>query len=133
MLKLVLRLIFGSFVIGAFVVVGAYYYLTSQAPPANKPEIFFQHGHSSPVWSVAFAPDGKRLASGSEDSSIQLWEVESGQLQRTLTGHSGPVLSVAFAPDGKRLASGSSDGSIQLWEVESGQLQRTLTGHSGVV
>ena len=46
MLKLVLRLLFGSFVIGAFVVVGVYYYLRSQAPPANKPEIFFQHGHS---------------------------------------------------------------------------------------
>ena len=86
MLKLVLRLIFGSCVIGAFVVVGVYYYLTSQAPPANKPEIFFQHGHSSDVWSVAFAPDGKGFASGSSDGSIKLWDVESGKLQGTLTG-----------------------------------------------
>src|SRR5215475_5342849 len=108
MLKLVLRLIFGSFVIGAFVVVGVYYYLTSQAPPANKPEIFFQHGHSGSVGSVAFAPDGKRLASSSNDGSIKLWDVESGKLQGTLTGASSFVLSVAFAPDGKRLASSSN-------------------------
>jgi WD40 repeat protein len=74
-------------------------------------------GHSGSVYSVAFSPDGKTLASGSLDDTIRLWDVESGQqIGEPLRGHTSSVNSVAFSPDGKILASGSSDGTIRLWK-----------------
>jgi len=68
------------------------------------------------VWSVAFTPDGRCLASGSWDSAIRLWDSNSGALVRTLGGHAGPVRSVAFSNDGRWLVSASLDSSIKLWK-----------------
>jgi WD40 repeat protein len=90
-------------------------------------------GHISDVTSVAFSPDGRLLASGSDDNTIKLWDVATGSLVRTLTGHTWRVTSVAFSPDGRLLASGSADGTIRLWDVASGSLVRSLTGHTGSV
>jgi hypothetical protein len=87
-------------------------------------------GHSAPVWSVVFSPDGKTLASGSVDRSIKLWDVATGKVINTLNGHSNWVYSVVFSPDGKTLASGSQDNSIKLWDVATGKVIHTLNGHS---
>ncbi|MDM3852897.1 MAG: hypothetical protein PT119_23670 [Aphanizomenon gracile PMC627.10] len=89
-------------------------------------------GHSGSVRSVAFSPDGQTLASGSEDKTIKLWNVKTGNLLQTLIGHSDTV-SVAYSPDGQTLASGSNDYTIKLWDVKTGNLLQTLTGHSGAV
>jgi serine/threonine protein kinase len=90
-------------------------------------------GHSDSVDSVAFSTDGRTLASGSNDNTIKLWNVNSGQLLRTLTGHSDSVDSVAFSPDGRTLASGGygNDHTIKLWDAASGQLLRTLLLQEG--
>jgi WD40 repeat protein len=90
-------------------------------------------GHSNYVLSVAFSPDGKVLASGSYDKTIELWEVATGRKITSLTGHSNYVLSVAFSPDGRVLASGSFDKTIKLWEVATGREINSLSGHSNVV
>jgi WD40 repeat protein len=90
-------------------------------------------GHTDLVRSVAFSPDGRLLASGSDDKTIKLWEVATGSLVRTLSGHTSIVFSVAFSPDGRLLASGSADWTVKLWEVASGSLVRTLSGHPGSV
>ncbi|KAK3375735.1 HET-R [Lasiosphaeria ovina] len=90
-------------------------------------------GHLGSVSSVAFSADGQRLASGSGDKTIKLWEPASGQCLQTLQGHRGSVWSVAFSADGQRLASGSDDKTIKLWEPASGQCLQTLQGHRGSV
>ncbi len=85
-----------------------------------KPELVIQTGHYDSVWAVTFSPDGKTLASGSDDKTVKLWNVETGQQLKSLEGHTSFVNSVAFSPDGKTLASGSNDNSIKLWNVETG-------------
>ena len=82
------------------------------------------------VESVTFSPDGQYLASGSSDSTVKLWCVETGECTRTMEGHNHVVNSVAFSPDGQYLASGSRDKTVKLWHVESGECTRTMEGHS---
>lgn len=98
-----------------------------------KPELVIQTGHTSAVSSVAFSPDGKTLASAGGESTIKLWNIETGQQRKSLEGHTNSVRSVAFSPDGKTLVSGSRDNIIKLWNVESGQLFKTLEGHTSSV
>ncbi|MBW4518708.1 MAG: hypothetical protein KME16_03115 [Scytolyngbya sp. HA4215-MV1] len=98
-------------------------------------------GHTGWVWSVAFAPQrdanspvglasskGKRqwFASGSEDKTVRLWDVQTGQCIKKLQGHRGWVSSVSFSADGQRLISGSQDETIKLWNIETGHCIRTL-------
>lgn len=100
--------------------------VSSFAVKAQQPQLVMQTGHSSEVTSVAFSPDGKVIASGSDDNSIKLWNVATGRLLRTLSAHSNSVYSVAFSPDGKTLATGSTDKTIKLWDVASGRLLKSF-------
>jgi len=75
----------------------------------------------SAIYSVAFSMDGKKLASGSKNSNVHIWDVYSGKEIMRFEGHTGRVNAVAFSPDGKILASGSYDKTVRLWDIYSGK------------
>jgi hypothetical protein len=68
------------------------------------------------------------LASGSDDQSVKLWDVRTGQCRKTLRGHTNAVRSVAFSPASAILASGSQDETIKLWKPQTGRCLSTLRG-----
>lgn len=90
--------------------------------------------YTDSITSVAFSPDGGMLVStGRDDSTIQVWNVHTGEHVRTLFGHTEEVNSVAFSSDGHTLASASDDDTIGLWSILTGKLKQTVSEHDGNV
>ena len=101
-----------------------------------NPSLFFEclftlTGHLDNVHSVAISPDGQTLVSGSSDSTIKVWNLQTGREIDTLTNHSNKVHSVAIGPDGETLVSGSWDMTLKVWNLKKGREiapLRTLRG-----
>jgi WD40 repeat protein len=75
-------------------------------------------GHTEIVRSVSLSPDDRFIVSGSDDETVCVWEVATGQRVRVLEGHTGVVNSVAFSRDGKCIVSGSFDTTVRMWEAD---------------
>ncbi len=78
-------------------------------------------GHDGRVYHVAFSPDGKTLATASQDKTAKLWDLDTRQLRHTLRGHMGEVNCVAFAPNGQSLATASDDRTVKFWNPFDGK------------
>ena len=87
-------------------------------------------GHTGEVYCLSFSPDGKTLASASQDGTVKVWDVAAEQLQRTLKVHAAEVMHVAFSPDGATLAATGDDGMVKLWETATGREKGVLKGHA---
>ncbi|HEU0178926.1 MAG TPA: AAA-like domain-containing protein [Blastocatellia bacterium] len=85
--------------------------------------------HGAAVFSVAFSPDGKKVAIGGHSLEVKVWDAGSGREIKTLKDYSSPVKSVAFSPDGAILATGSYDGGIRLWDTATWRTLATVKGH----
>src|SRR5438309_5115615 len=83
------------------------------------------------LYRMAWSPRGDKIAAGCRDSTIRVWDAESGDLVEILKGHMDTVLSVTWSADAETLASGSRDGSIRIWDVKSWTLLETHEGHGG--
>jgi WD40 repeat protein len=86
---------------------------------------------STGAWSLAFSPDGQRLAAGCADNSIKVWDTATGQEVLNLQGHTSLVRFLAFRSDGQQLLSGSLDGTVKVWQVSSGKELLSCKGDTG--
>jgi WD40 repeat protein len=104
-----------------------WYYLRRQVQGG----IFTLHDHADWVSSVAFSPDGTRIATGSKDRTAKVWDAQTGATLLELKAHTVAVSSVAFSPDGTRIVTGGSQagkpGGAKVWDAQSGTLQLELT------
>ncbi len=93
-------------------------------------------GDFTPVWSLAYSPDGQALAvaDGTLDApgTVTLWDLSTRKVKATLDGHERGVVTVVYSPDGTRLASGSREGTIQVWDAKTGEPVHEMTGLSGL-
>jgi WD40 repeat protein/DNA-directed RNA polymerase subunit RPC12/RpoP len=113
----------------------------NQAPPPigaeqARPLAVLQHkltGHNDWVRDVVVSPDGRWIASGSDDQTVKTWDLKTGECTATLNGQSGGVISVAVTPDATRVLSASIDGYVTVWDANSGRELGNLKGHTSQV
>ncbi len=104
----------------------------TRVSPLRSPSwscLYTLEGHRNAVTSITFSPTEEIIASGSQDQTIEIWDLKKGKRWYTLTGHSNWVTSIAISPDGQTLASGSRDHTIEIWDLKKGKRWYTLSGH----
>ena len=109
--------------------IGAYPALT----PTTEPLLQTLTVHAGPVWAVAISADGTTAFSGSENGSVQVWDLCRGGEPRVLSGHTEEVSAVAISADGTTAISGDRGGSVRVWDLCRGGEPRVLSGHTGWV
>jgi WD domain, G-beta repeat len=106
--------------------------------PSVGQTLLVHSGHSLPINSIAWSPDGKYIASASDDATVMIWDATTaGDAITIYTGHTGLVLAVAWSPDGTSIASASYDKTVQVWNAITGSnpdyIPLFYVGHTGPV
>jgi hypothetical protein len=86
-------------------------------------------GHNDCVSGLSFSPDGKHIATASNDGKARVWDAADGRVIFTLTGHGGGLSGVRFSPDGQRILTSSGDQTAKVWDATTGKDLLTLRGH----
>jgi WD40 repeat protein len=87
---------------------------------ADKSQLYAQYStHTAPVVAIAWSPDGRYIASGSWDTTVQVWEVSTGRCVQTYRGHSNWVNALSWPANSRYIASGSWDKTVQVWQAVS--------------
>jgi WD40 repeat protein/nucleoside phosphorylase len=90
-------------------------------------------GHGEKVFGCTVTLDGRRVVSASEDGTLKVWDLETGEELATLEGHGAMVIGCAVTPDGRRVVSASWDNTLKVWDLETGRELATLKGHGDSV
>lgn len=104
---------------------------TPTATPVRPGSIIYTYkGHSEQILTVAWSSDGKRIVSGSRDTTVQVWDALTGKHAQVYRGHTNGVPAVAWSPDSKYVASASWDKTVQVWNASTAEPIFTYHGHS---
>ncbi|GHO46136.1 serine/threonine-protein kinase [Ktedonospora formicarum] len=108
---------------------------SSSTLPSIGTTLSIYEGHTDTVDAITWSPDGKYIASGGNDRTVQIWDAEKGVHISTYREHKDGVHGVAWSPDGKRIASGGYDKTVRIWDVANGGKAFTYvyTGHGNLV
>ena len=134
--KVVLVGIVGLVVVGSGLALWGHLPFRSSQMPTPIPQgmlLYTYSKHTDLVSAVAWSPEGKHIASGSYDKTVQVWDAANGNSVFTYHGHAGHVNAVSWSPDGTRLASASNDKTVQVWDAANGGNVYIYRGHTGVV
>ena len=99
----------------------------------DRRRILTLKGHTGPVNSASFSPDGSRIVTASDDQTAKVWDAKTGAEVLTLKGHTDRVTSASFSPDGSRIVTASADRTAKVWDARTGAEVLTLKGHTGAV
>ena len=127
-------LFFGSLLLSLFIYLG-YYQLWHHSKQVNSHIYLLNkvlNSHLSDIWSVKFSPNGNWIASGSVDSTVKIWNKDSGKVILNIKQPYG-ITSIDFSPDGNYLATVSYDAKVSVWKLPEGLLVKEFIGHIGTV